>query len=229
VRDISLNGARIRLDEPFSGQSGEKLRFIFNSIPPLRIQSTVIWHRPYADGTDLAVEFDGVTKNVARHLENLTTWHLEQKEGYQLITIQQSINEHSSFSELLPRLGPSLVFDFRHLASFNSVGVNHWLLFLRQIPDAVEYAFCGCSVTFCTQACFVADLLGRGKVLSFFAPYECMACSYEGERELQTKLIEQQGGRVIPPEFECPMCNSTLHFADLPERCFQFIISREKK
>jgi hypothetical protein len=102
----------------------------------------------------------------------------------------------------------------------NSLGVRAWCEFLKAAPIQ-GYEFHACSVPFILQASMVVDVIGRGTVTSFFAPYHCESCDHQEERLLQSAAVLAAG--VEPPVFTCPACGAQLTFDDLPERYFAFL------
>jgi hypothetical protein len=102
----------------------------------------------------------------------------------------------------------------------NSLGVRAWCEFLRQ-ARIQGYEFHACSVPFILQASMVKDVIGRGTVTSFFAPFHCINCDHQEERLLQSAAI--LAANLEPPVFKCPSCAGALEFDDLPERYFAFL------
>jgi hypothetical protein len=102
----------------------------------------------------------------------------------------------------------------------NSLGVRAWCEFLRQ-ARIQGYEFHACSVPFILQASMVKDVIGRGTVTSFFAPFHCIGCDHQEERLIQTAAI--LAADLEPPSFACPTCGGALEFDDLPERYFAFL------
>jgi hypothetical protein len=92
---------------------------------------------------------------------------------------------------------------------------------LDQIPAEVTYEFVHCPVTFCMQASYVPKMLGRGAVTSFYAPYLCVSCSSEVERELETSAVDRAAPAA--PTASCAACGEKMRFEDLPERFFKFL------
>jgi hypothetical protein len=112
-------------------------------------------------------------------------------------------------------------FDMAQVRYMNSLGVRAWCEFLRAAPIQ-GYEFHACSVPFVLQASMVEDVVGRGTVTSFFAPYHCDHCDHQEERLLQSAAI--LASRLEPPTFQCPKCDDgQLAFDDLPERYFAFL------
>ncbi len=170
----------------------------------------------------MAVQFEDTPSKVVAHLENLTTWRLEEDDERQIVVLLHSLTERSNFSGLHPLLEMPVVFDLKRVSMINSIGVSRWIDLLRQLEGVVEYRLAHCSVTFCIQSSYIADMTGNGEVVSLFVPYECPSCSLEVERELQVKEITLSPQTVVPV-FKCPSCKSDLIFADVPGRYFEFL------
>jgi hypothetical protein len=105
--------------------------------------------------------------------------------------------------------------------NFNSCGIREWIYLIRDIGELGKLSFTKCSVTMIDQINMVPDSLGKGRVLSFFAPYFCN-CGGEVNR-----LIEVDQHRVSleskqAPEFKCEKCGSPLEFDALEESYFLF-------
>jgi hypothetical protein len=102
----------------------------------------------------------------------------------------------------------------------STIRVRAWCDFLSSAPIQ-GYEFHACSVPFVLQASMVEDVVGRGTVTSFFAPYHCEGCDLQEERLLQSAAVLAAG--LQPPVFTCPQCQGQLVFDDLPERYFAFL------
>lgn len=223
VCDVSRQGARIQLPEPFETKPGQQVQCSFGAEPGMQMEARVIWRRASGGGTQLAVQFADLPAGVVSRLENLATWRLESADGRHRVILHQSLTETSSFSELVPLVDGPCTFELRSVAMINSIGVSRWITMLRQLDDKeISYSFSRCSVAFCTQANYLAEMLGRGKVLSFFIPLECPSCGQEVEREVEADQITRTDAPELPV-FDCPSCGAALHFADLPQRFFQFL------
>jgi CheY-like chemotaxis protein len=223
IYDLTLSGARIRLEQPFTGESPLRICIQQDDDSELVLEGAVVWHRQWARGAELAVQFANVPADAAQRLEALATWRLELQGDQQVVVLQRTLNERSSFGGLARQLESRVLFDVRHLSMINSMGVSRWISFLREIPAHVEYQFVHCSVPFCTQASFIPDMIGRGQVLSFFAPYYCSPCDREAEREIATSSLSTIGETITAPTLLCPSCNEVMLFEDLPERFFRFL------
>lgn len=220
VYDLAVSGARLRLEEPFPRET--RLTVVIETPQgELELPATVVWHRPYARGAELAVQLDQVDEEVAVRLETLATWRVEEEGGQQVVMLQRSFTERSNFTGLAEQLRGHVAFDMSNLSVIASMGIGSWVGFLEQIPAEVTYEFIHCPVTFCMQASYVPKMLGRGRVSSFFAPYICVSCNSEVERELEASAVELE--TPAAPEVRCAVCGGVMRFEDLPERYFRFL------
>lgn len=222
IQDLSPYGARIQLTEPFKVEPGQQLRCRFGAGPGLLVDASVVWVRPKKNHTLLAVQFEDTPAKVVAHLENLTTWRLEEDDDRQIVVLLHSLTERSNFGDLLPLLEMPVVFDLQRVSKINSIGVSRWIDLLRQLDGATEYNLAHCSVAFCIQAAYIAEMTGSGEVISLFVPYECPSCTREVDRELQVSEIKLKP-QPTAPVFKCPSCKSDLVFADVPGRYFEFL------
>jgi hypothetical protein len=117
------------------------------------------------------------------------------------VVLRGDFTEATRFDELLPAMVGRVVFDTAQVTYMNSLGVRAWCEFLRQ-ARIQGYEFHACSVPFILQASMVRDVIGRGTVTSFFAPFHCIGCDHQEERLLQSAAI--LASNLEPPVFACP-------------------------
>lgn len=223
IRDVTMRGARIQLDEVLEREPGQTLRCCFDVEHGTPFDATIAWTRRRGAGTELAVQFDALPEAATRHLANLVTWRMERRDGVQRVILQEQLTEVSNFSELIPLLKSPVIFDLFQLRYLNSIGVSRWINLLRQIPADVEVSYERCSVTFCMQAGFISAILGEGRITSLIAPFECLDCRLEEECELEVSTGDDGTGLPPLPTVPCPSCRSEMTFADLPEQYFSFL------
>ena len=167
--------------------------------------------------TELYKDLD---KKYAQVLAKLTQWQVV-KDGERIrVVLRGDFTEATRFDELLPAMVGRVVFDTAQVTYMNSLGVRAWCEFLR-VARIQGYEFHACSVPFILQASMVRDVVGRGTVTSFFAPFHCISCDHQEERLLQSAAI--LAANLEPPVFKCPSCGGALEFDDLPERYFAFL------
>jgi anti-anti-sigma regulatory factor len=220
VSNLSLDGARLVLLESVAEGQPVELAIEPQGEAPARIVGTVVWAQP-RDGKTLAgVAFDKPDDRARGLLARLTQWQVVKDGDRTRVVLRGDFTEATRFDELLPALVGRVVFDTAQVTYMNSLGVRAWCEFLRQ-ARIQGYEFHACSVPFVLQASMVRDVIGRGTVTSFFAPFHCIGCDHQEERLLQSAAI--LAANLEPPVFKCPSCGGALEFDDLPERYFAFL------
>lgn len=173
----------------------------------------------------LRVKLTGLRPEDERALADLALWEVvERREGL-LVLLRGDITEKTDFDSLLQQLNSlNLAFDMGGVRYLNSTGIRRWVEFLERLDTEAEYSFVRCSVAFVTQLGLVARAIGRGKVISFMAPYYCEMCDRETTQLLKTSALATSSDAVpSAPAFDCPHCGGPLEFDELPERFFAFL------
>jgi DNA-binding response OmpR family regulator len=220
VSNLSVDGVRLVVGQPIAEGQVVHVSIATADEPPVTIRGTAVWAQPREGKTVAGVGFDKLDDRARAMLAKLTQWQITKEGEHIRVILRGDFTEATRFDELLPELVGRVVFDTAQVTYMNSLGVRAWCEFLRRAPIQ-GYEFHACSVPFILQASMVRDVLGRGTVTSFFAPYHCIGCDHQEERLLQTAAILASGHK--PPVFKCPACGGALEFDDLPERYFAFL------
>ena len=109
-------------------------------------------------------------------------------------------------------------FDLEHLGMMNSAGVMDWAGFLEKLP--CPYVFVSCPVDFVDYANLVPQVIGEGRVETFYAPLRCSPCKVG-----QTTLLE---AAKLTPESDfgsmaCPKCGKAMEPEVEPADYFTFL------
>jgi DNA-binding response OmpR family regulator len=225
VTNLSIDGARLVTRETFS--EGAKLSI--RIVPDTRegeaprevvVRARVVWAQPRDGRTVVGAQFDDLDERARQTLARLTQWEIVDDTARTRIVLKGDFTEATSFDDLLPAMVGRVDFDMAQVRYMNSLGVRAWCEFLKKAPIQ-GYEFHACSVPFVLQASMVEDVVGRGTVTSFFAPYHCSSCDHAEERLLQSAAV--LAASLSAPVFSCPACNAQLSFDDLPERYFAFL------
>ena len=186
----------------------------------MTIKGTAVWAQPRDGKTVVGIAFASLDDRARAVLAKLTQWQVRTDGERTRVVLRGDFTEATRFDELLPAMVGRVVFDTAQVTYMNSLGVRAWCEFLRQ-ARIQGYEFHACSVPFILQASMVRDVVGRGTVTSFFAPFHCISCDHQEERLLQSAAI--LASALEPPVFKCPSCGGALEFDDLPERYFAFL------
>jgi CheY-like chemotaxis protein len=223
ITNLSVDGARVVVSEPLG--EGARLRFTITPDDPdgesVAVEGSVIWAQPGDGETVVGASFDTVDESLRGRLARITEWEIVDETERTRVVLKGDITEATSFRDLESAMVGRVDFDLSQVRYMNSLGVREWVEFLRKSPIH-GYEFHACSVPFVLQASMVDDVLGRGTVTSFFAPYHCDRCDHHEERLLQTAAVLASENRE-PPSFSCPECDGDLILDDLPDRYLAFL------
>jgi ActR/RegA family two-component response regulator len=220
VSNLSLDGVRLVVGQPVSEGQVLEISIAPEGDAAVAVRGTAVWAQPRDGKTVVGVAFDRPDDRARAVLARLTQWQVV-KDGERIrVVLRGDFTEATRFDELLPAMVGRVVFDTAQVTYMNSLGVRAWCEFLRQ-ARIQGYEFHACSVPFILQASMVRDVIGRGTVTSFFAPFHCIGCDHQEERLVQTATI--LASNLEPPTFKCPSCGGALEFDDLPERYFAFL------
>ncbi len=191
-----------------------------DSATTIDIPAKAVWAQASGAKTVIGGEFPGLDERARAMLARLTQWEIVDETQRTRAVLKGDFTEATRFDDLMPSMVGRVDFDMAQVTYMNSLGVRAWCEFLRAAPIQ-GYEFHACSVPFILQASMVEDVVGRGTVASFFAPYHCSSCDHQEERLLQSAAL--LASRLEPPSFQCPKCDGPLTFDDLPERYFAFL------
>lgn len=220
VSNLSLDGVRLVVAQPVAEGQVVDVTITPDNEPPVTIKGTAVWAQPRDGKTVVGIGFSTLDERARAVLAKLTQWQVVKDGERTRVVLRGDFTEATRFDELLPAMVGRVVFDTAQVTYMNSLGVRAWCEFLRQ-ARIQGYEFHACSVPFILQASMVRDVVGRGTVTSFFAPFHCISCDHQEERLLQSAAILASG--LEPPVFTCPSCGGALEFDDLPERYFAFL------
>jgi anti-anti-sigma regulatory factor len=220
VSNLSVDGVRVVVTEPVSEGQVVGVTITPDGEPAINIRGTAVWAQPRDSKTVVGVAFTELDAKAKALLAKLTQWQVVKDGERTRVVLRGDFTEATRFDELLPAMVGRIVFDMAQVTYMNSLGVRAWCEFLRQ-ARIQGYEFHACSIPFVLQASMVSDVVGRGTVTSFFAPFHCIGCDHQEERLLQSAAI--LASNLEPPVFKCPNCGGALEFDDLPERFFAFL------
>jgi CheY-like chemotaxis protein len=222
VSNLSVDGVRLVILWPEGVSEGQVMDLAITpeGEPTHAIRGTVVWAQPRDGKTVVGLAFAQLDDRARSVLAKLTQWQVVKDGERTRVVLRGDFTEATRFDELIPAMVGRIVFDMAQVTYMNSLGVRAWCEFLRQ-ARIQGYEFHACSVPFILQASMVRDVIGRGTVTSFFAPFHCISCDHQEERLLQSAAI--LAAALEPPVFKCPNCGGALEFDDLPERYFAFL------
>jgi len=220
VSNLSIDGVRVVVPETVTEGQIIDITITPDGGTAISIKGTAVWAQPRDGKSVVGVAFTSLDAAAKTQLAKLTQWQVVKDGERTRVVLRGDFTEATRFDELLPAMVGRVVFDMAQVTYMNSLGVRAWCEFLRH-ARIQGYEFHACSVPFVLQASMVRDVIGRGTVTSFFAPFHCIGCDHQEERLLQSAAI--LASNLEPPVFKCSNCGGALEFDDLPERFFAFL------
>jgi CheY-like chemotaxis protein len=222
---LSASSADVLCNTPLS--VGEKLKLRFarsGDSKAVEVTGAVIRCEvdEYSGGHLTTVAFDEPSIRIKAELADLALWDAKPLPAGLRVAFRGSFDERTDFSGVQVRDEDNVIFDVSAVTRINSWGARQWIMFLRSLPKELSYCFVNASSEFIKHCNMVADMLGRGSVLSFAAPYACKSCGSENERVLQVSSISPAVMHE-PPVFRCVQCGEPERFDDVPYRFFAFL------
>jgi hypothetical protein len=117
------------------------------------------------------------------------------------------------------QLSGSARLNMRRVRRINSYGVRAWIDAVRRVPRTVAFELVECPPSVVDQINMVAGFVGRGKVVSFYAPMACERCGHEDDHLFS--VADYRAAGKLPP-VACPRCGATMLVDDLEEQYLLF-------
>src|SRR5262249_14675840 len=147
---------------------------------PFAIRGRVVRVTPggAGEGVLLAFKFVDLPPGVQRALAHLSTFEYEEVDGWRHVAVRGAITEATHLDALRPLLSGRVEIDLASLTYLNSWGTREWIRLVKR-ADLDELVFVRCAVSFVLAAGMTAEVIGPGRVASFYAPYTCADCEIE--------------------------------------------------
>ena len=138
-----------------------------------------------------------------------------------LVTVIGAVDERFvGFGDLGPIT--TLILEVSGLTRMTSFGVRQWLVAMNQLPASLAQVYVvGCPTFFVDQLNMVANLIGRGRVVTAAAPYLCQQCGGEAIEVIDV-LAERQTLTKVAPHRPCTRCGGRMELDESPESYFAF-------
>ena len=144
--------------------------------------------------------------------------------GERELSISGHVDEYADFSELGPVAQQSLRVNFANVVRVNSSGIRAWIQFI--LKHKIQLRLYECAPAVVDQFSMIPEFLGKnGFVESFYANYQCSACSFE-EKKLFTYGKDYVAGSdqvLAPLSYTCPKCQGKVELDHSPEVYFAFL------
>jgi hypothetical protein len=228
--NLSLRSVDLLADRPFTPRSQAHLAL--RRAPedePLTVEGEVARVDGGAGRAFRArIQFHDMPSVTRLKLADLCLWDSRVvTRGVLRVEVRGAFDQGSEFGQLQNRIADDsslerVLFDLSRVRQITSWGARAWILFLRNLPPGLTYQFVNGSTLFSRHCGMVADMLGRGEVLTLALPYECGGCGAERARVVHRAWLSAKV-RLEPPPFRCAACGADERFAELPDRYFSFL------
>ncbi len=122
-----------------------------------------------------------------------------------------------------------LVLDLGRVVRVSSFGVREWLDFIAAVGRNVEDLYLiNCAPKVMNQLNIVSGFTGKGRVVSFFAPYHCEYCDTENIVLLNVDRDFDAISKLKAPDRACAACGNPETFDDDPASYFAFTANQPR-
>lgn len=141
------------------------------------------------------------------------------------LVLAGKIDERAGVADLANTVPPGrLAVDLAEVTYINSLGVRDWVMFLRRLAArGVAVTLERCADVMVLQMNMITDARGQATVQSFFAPFACDGCGWEGAALVVTDEVGAVVAQGKTPETDCPECGQKARFGDFVDRYFLFL------
>lgn len=140
-----------------------------------------------------------------------------------------TIDESFNAKQIAEGIKDTLIVDLSGVKRISSFGIREWLEFLKIANEKCSAMyFIKCPPRIIDQFNMVANFGGKGRILSFFAPYHCDYCERDDNILLevadQYELIKDKK----LPDQPCEKCGNAEYLDEDPETFLSYLSSQEK-
>ncbi len=147
------------------------------------------------------------------------------RDSVAVVALSGVLDERFDGARLTDSGTPFIVLDLEGVERITSFGVREWMRALQAI-DAELLCFINCPPCMLIQFNMIRGFGGRGRLVSFYAPYVCPRCEAELYRHVDLREQYDLITASTPPPVKCPDCDVDAEFDDLSERYFSYAASR---
>ncbi|MBU1243897.1 hypothetical protein KKD52_14570 [Myxococcota bacterium] len=140
-----------------------------------------------------------------------------------------TIDESFNAKQIAEGIKDVLIVDLSGVRRISSFGIREWLEFLKIANEKCESIyFIKCPPRLIDQFNMVANFGGKGRILSFFAPYHCDYCERDDSVLLEVAdHFETIKDKKIPDQ-PCEKCGNAEYLDEDPESFLSFLSSQDK-
>lgn len=140
-----------------------------------------------------------------------------------------TIDESFNAKQIAEGIKDVLIVDLSGVRRISSFGIREWLEFLKIANEKCDSIyFIKCPPRIIDQFNMVANFGGKGRVLSFFAPYHCDYCERDDSILLEVSdHFDTLKDKKIPDQ-PCEKCGNAEYLDEDPESFLSYLAGQEK-
>lgn len=149
-----------------------------------------------------------------------------QKNGWDNVNYAGPIDADAEvhLTQLLPKLGKQIVFNFKNVTAVNSCGVRSWINFMRELQkDQRSIVFDECTGEIVMQINMIPSFKGNANIRSVYGSFACEGCGHEED-------ILFEAGKNLPKSpdaglaaVKCKACGAEMELEEMEEEFFAFL------
>lgn len=140
-----------------------------------------------------------------------------------------TIDEDFDGAALAETVKGTLILDLGEVKRISSFGIREWVDFIKAAEEHTHAIFfIECSPKIIDQFNMVANFGGKGKILSFYAPYRCDYCDDDRRRLVQVDESYDLIKTMSLPDVPCDSCGNPEYFDEDPESFFTYLVTQEQ-
>jgi len=145
------------------------------------------------------------------------------------LQLNGTIDESFNAKQIAEGIKDTLIVDLSGVKRISSFGIREWVEFLKIANEKCSgIYFIKCPPRIIDQFNMVANFGGKGRILSFFAPYHCDYCERDDNILLEVAdhydLIKDKK----LPDQPCEKCGNAEYLDEDPESFLSYLSSQEK-
>ncbi len=140
-----------------------------------------------------------------------------------------TIDEDFDGAKLAETVKGTLILDLGQVRRISSFGIREWVDFINRASEQCkDIYFIECAPKIIDQFNMVANFGGKGKILSFYAPYRCDYCDDDRVRLVQVEDAWEDIQNLHLPDHPCPTCGNPEYFDEDPQSFFTYLVTQGK-
>jgi anti-anti-sigma regulatory factor len=147
----------------------------------------------------------------------------EQKNGALFVRIIGTVDENTSFEQMIGPPSQPLIINCKEVSRINSIGVKTWIKYFHNYQAKnIGLTLTECSTAIIEQMNLIANFSCGAKVESIYVPFLCSHCRNEMVALYRTEEIKKLKFEI--PKVKCTKCGKPAEFDDTAEEFFTFLI-----